>query len=132
MLGMILGNIMTGVSLDLHCLSTGAWQNRRGIEARLALGAKRWEARRPISRATMTNAQMPSINAMSVSRIVYLPGIMTGQIISGIDAMEAVKYQILVLFSIVGGTGFGIVVAALRLTDNRHHLRLYRLAAARD
>ena len=80
----------------------------------------------------MTNAQMPSINAMSVSRIVYLPGIMTGQIISGIDAMEAVKYQILVLFSIVGGIGFGIVVAALRLTDNRHHLRLDRLAAARD
>ena len=56
----------------------------------------------------MTNAQMPSINAMSVSGLCICR-IMTGQIISGIDAMEAVKYQILVLFSIVGGTGFGIV-----------------------
>ena len=41
MLGMILGNTMTGVSLDLHGLSTGAWQNRRSIEARLALGANK-------------------------------------------------------------------------------------------
>ena len=78
MLGMILGNIMTGVSLDLHGLSTGAWQNRRGIEARLALGANRWEAMRPISQAAMANAHIPSINAMSASGIVYLPGMMTG------------------------------------------------------
>ena len=78
---------------------------------------------------------MPSINAMSASGIVYLPGMMTGQIISGIDPMEAVKYQILIMFLIVGGTGFGSVVAVfggvLRLTDNRHRLRLDRLAAAR-
>ena len=79
----------------------------------------------------MTNAQMPSINAMS-TRIVYLPGMMTGQIISGIDAMPGRdNHQILVMFSIVGGTGFGIVVAALRLTDNRQRLHLDRLAAAR-
>lgn len=46
----------------------------------------------------MTNALMPSIKAMSASGIVYLPGMMTGQIASGIDPMEAVKYQILVMF----------------------------------
>ncbi len=78
MLGMLLGNTMTGASLDLHGLPTGAWQNRRGIEARLALGANRWEAMRPVSRAAMANAPIPSINAMSASGIVYLPGMMTG------------------------------------------------------
>ena len=93
MLGMILGNTMMGVSLDLHSPSTDAWQNRHGIEARLVLGAKRWEAMRPISRAAMTNALMPSIKAMSASGIAYPPGMMAGQIISGIDPMEAVKYQ---------------------------------------
>ena len=133
MLGMILGDVMTGVSLGLHSLSTSAWQNRLGIKARLALGTNRWEAMRPIFRVAMTNALMPSINAMSASGIVYLPGMMTGQIISGIDPMEAVKYQILIMFLIVGGTGLGSVVAVfggvLRLTDNRH--RLDRLATAR-
>lgn len=78
MIGMILGNTMTGVSLDLHGLPTGAWQNRRSIEARLALGANRWEVMRPISPAAMANAQIPSINAISANGIVYLPGMMTG------------------------------------------------------
>ncbi|MEC9184572.1 MAG: ABC transporter permease, partial [Pseudomonadota bacterium] len=55
-----------------------AWQNRRGIEARLALGANRWEAMRPISPAAMANAHIPSTDAMSASGIVYLPGMMTG------------------------------------------------------
>ncbi|MEC8199655.1 MAG: hypothetical protein VX085_08860, partial [Pseudomonadota bacterium] len=41
------------------------------------------------------------------------------------------KISVLVMFSIVGGLGFGIVVAVLRLADNRHRLRLGRLAAAR-
>lgn len=78
MIGMILGNTMTGVSLDLHGLPTGAWRNRRSIEARLALGANRWEVMRPISPAAMANAQIPSINAISANGIVYLPGMMTG------------------------------------------------------
>ena len=78
MIGMILGNTMTGVSLDLHGLPTGAWRNRRSIEARLALGANRWDIMRPISPAAMANAQIPSINAISANGIVYLPGMITG------------------------------------------------------
>ena len=56
---------------------------------------------------------------------------MTGQILSGVPPVEAVKYQILVMFLIAGGTGFGAVAAVLggvyRLTDTRHRLRLDRL-----
>ena len=48
--------------------------------------------------------------------------------------VEAVKYQILVMFLIAGGTGFGAVAAVLggvyRLTDARHRLRLDRLGTA--
>ena len=64
-------------------------------------------------------------------RAGFLPGMMTGQILSGVTPAEAVKYQILVMFLIAGGTGFGAVAAVLggvyRLTDARHRLRLDRL-----
>jgi putative ABC transport system permease protein len=57
---------------------------------------------------------------------------MTGQILSGVDPLEAIKYQILIMFLIAGGTGIGVVTAvhagARRLSDNRHRLRLDRLA----
>ena len=78
MLGMILGNTMTGVSLDLMACRQTHGRTDASIEARLALGANRWEAMRPISPAAMANAHIPSINAMSASGIVYLPGMMTG------------------------------------------------------
>jgi len=57
---------------------------------------------------------------------------MTGQILAGADPVEAVKYQILVMFLIAGGTGLGATAAVMggahRLTDSRHRLRLDRLS----
>jgi putative ABC transport system permease protein len=56
---------------------------------------------------------------------------MTGQILAGADPVEAVKYQVLIMFLIAGGTALGSVTAVLggvtRLTDARHRLRLDRL-----
>jgi len=61
---------------------------------------------------------------------------MTGQILAGVDPVESVKYQILVMFLIARGTSFGSVAAVYggiaRLTDARHRLRLDRLAPAKN
>jgi putative ABC transport system permease protein len=132
---MILGNTMTGVALGLQSLTAGAVSNRGAIEAQLALGATRTEALRRTARGALRVALIPIINSMSATGLVALPGMMTGQILSGIEPMEAVKYQLLISFLIAGGTGLGALVAVLsgarRLSDNRHRLRLDRLAAPR-
>jgi len=56
---------------------------------------------------------------------------MTGQILGGSPPQEAVKYQILIMFLIASGIGFGTFAAvslgARRLFDKRHRLRLDRL-----
>ncbi|HIJ62349.1 MAG TPA: ABC transporter permease [Rhodospirillaceae bacterium] len=131
LLGMVLGNTMTGVSLGLNGLATGLVTRRAGVEARLMLGASRHEALRPVVRAALRNAMMPIVNAMSATGVVSLPGMMTGQILGGVAPAEAVKYQILIMFLIAGGTGIGAVTAVLggswRLTDHRHRLRLDRI-----
>lgn len=86
-------------------------------------------------RTALRSALMPIINSMAATGLVSLPGMMAGQILAGIQPVEAVKYQLLVMFLISGGTGLGAVAAVLsggnRLTDNRHRLRLDRLAPAR-
>lgn len=78
---------------------------------------------------------MPIINAMAATGVVALPGMMTGQILSGVDPTEAVKYQLLIMFLIGGATGLGVLSAAAigtgRLTDRRHRLRLDRLGPRR-
>jgi energy-coupling factor transporter ATP-binding protein EcfA2 len=74
---------------------------------------------------------LPIINAMAAAGIVSLPGMMTGQILGGNPPVEAVKYQILIMFLIAGGTGLGVMFAlwltARRLFDDRHRLRLDRI-----
>ncbi len=133
LLGMILGNTMTGISLGLYALTGGAIDRRAAIEAQIALGADRHKACLPVTREALKSALMPIINAMSATGLVALPGMMTGQILAGVEPIEAVKYQLLIMFLIAGGTGLGAVGAVIagvfRLTDSRHRLRLDRLTA---
>lgn len=133
LLGMILGNCMTGVGLGLNTLTTNLAGRRASVEAQLMLGASRKVATAPVARQALRSALMPVINSMAATGIVSLPGMMTGQILGGVPPAEAVKYQILVMFLIAGGTGLGAVMAVLggvhRLTDERHRLRLDRLTA---
>jgi len=131
LLGMMLGNTMTGVALALDKLTTTAWQQRNIIEARLILGQDWHKAIGDITRDSVRVGMIPMINAMAAAGIVSLPGMMTGQILSGTDPIEAVKYQILIMFLISAGTGFSAILAtwigAKHLFDNRQRLRLERL-----
>ncbi|MBK0400457.1 iron export ABC transporter permease subunit FetB [Limibaculum sp. M0105] len=132
--GMVLGNTMTGVSLGLDALHGMVGRERRAIEAQLLLGHTRLAALLPVVRRALRSGFTPIINAMAATGVVSLPGMMTGQILSGVDPQEAVKYQLLIMFLIGGATGLGVlgavIASARRLTDHRQRLRLDRLAPA--
>lgn len=131
LLGMLLGNTMNGVALSLERLTEAAWEQRAVIEARLILGDAAHQAIGDIRRNSIRLGMIPTINAMAAAGIVSLPGMMTGQILSGTEPVEAVKYQILIMFLIAAGTGFGTICAvwlgSRRLFDERDRLRLDRL-----
>lgn len=133
LLGMILGNTMTGVALGLNSFVTALMRERRAVDAQLALGRTRWHALQGTMRQALKSGFMPIINGMAASGVVALPGMMTGQILAGADPAEAVKYQILIMFLIAGATGIGatltVILAGFRVTDERHRLRVDRLAA---
>ncbi|SEF83592.1 putative ABC transport system permease protein [Thauera chlorobenzoica] len=136
LLGMVLGNTMNGIALGLDRLTQDAAAKRTVLETRLALGEDWNAAIADTRREAIRVGLIPIINAMAAAGIVSLPGMMTGQILAGAPPVEAVKYQILVMFLIAGGTGFGTVVAvglaARRLFDERQRLRLDRLRAPQD
>jgi putative ABC transport system permease protein len=131
LLGMLLGNTMTGIAVSLENLTQHAWRERQTIEARLALGHTWSEAISAIRRDALRSGLIPIINAMAAAGIVSLPGMMTGQILAGSPPLEAAKYQLLILLLIASGTGFGataaVWVGARRLFDERERLRLDRL-----
>ena len=135
LLGMLLGNTMTGVSLALDRLTDQFHKERGIVEQRLLLGQTWKEASSDIRRECMRTGMIPIINSMAAAGLVSLPGMMTGQILGGTPPVEAVKYQILIIFLIAAGTGFGVISAiwmsGYYLFDNRHRLCLDRLSGSR-
>lgn len=134
LLGMLLGNTMSGVAIALDNLTRHAWESRGQIEARLLAGQDWEQAIERIRREALRSGLIPIINAMGTAGLVSLPGMMTGQILAGSPPMDAAKYQLLIMFLIAAGTGLGAMVAvwtgSRRLFDERQRLRLDRLTQA--
>jgi len=130
-LGMLLGNTMSAVALSLDRLSDTVWREREVIEQRLLSGETASQALNTIRNASIRAGMLPIINALATAGVVNLPGMMTGQILAGSPPLEAVKYQILILFLIAASNGLGILIALFiasrRLFDQRQRLRLDRI-----
>ena len=131
LLGMLLGNTMSGIAIAMDRLTHAAWEQRHIIEARLMLGESSNEAISGYRNQAVRSGMIPIINAMAAAGVVSLPGMMTGQILAGALPVEAVKYQILIMFLVSAGTGLGTLAAvhigARRLFDSRQRLCLDRL-----
>ena len=92
--GMIFANSMNTVSLAAERLEA---EQGRGLD---------YEAAR---RVALEAALIPQINALLAVGLVSLPGMMTGQILSGVDPLVAVRYQIVVMCMTFGSAGLGAV-----------------------
>ena len=112
-LGMILGNTLTGVSLGIERMTQELTAGRDVVEMSLALGASRWEAAQGPARQAVRAGMIPTLNQMTVVGLVSLPGMMTGQVLAGQSPMQAVRYQIVIMFLIAAASGLGTVLAVL-------------------
>ncbi len=135
LLGMILGNTLNGISLGLDRLGGELVGQRARVETLLALGATRWEAAREPIRQAVRTGMIPTINTMMVVGLVSLPGMMTGQLLSGVDPIQAVMYQIVIMFLIAAGTSLGTVSVVLlgyrRLFSHDHQFLAESISRAR-
>ena len=129
--GMILGNTLNGISLGLNRLGEELSSHRAEVEALLAMGATRSEAARPSIRQAVRTGMIPIVNSMMIVGIVSLPGMMTGQLLAGVEPIQAVKYQIVIMFLIASATALGTVSVVLlsyrRLFNSRHQFLYWQL-----
>ena len=108
--GMIVGNSMTGISLGVRSLVEGMTIQRAVVEEALILGATPQDASRAIINSTFDAAILPTINSMVGMGIVFLPGMMTGQILSGTDPTTAIAYQIAIMLGILGAVALTVFI----------------------
>ena len=135
LLGMVLGNIINGVSLSLDRFLEDVALRRDQIETFLALGATKWEASHESLKESARAGMIPTINSMMVMGVVSLPGMMTGQILAGANPMDAVNYQIVIVFMIASASALGVIgiliFGVFRLFNRQHQLCPERLLRRR-
>lgn len=131
LLGMILGNTLNGIALGLDRLGEELATKRDQVETLLALGATRWEASRAAIQQAVRTGMIPTINSMMIVGLVSLPGMMTGQLLAGMDPFDAVKYQIVIMFLLAAGTALGtfsiVLLGYRRLFTLEHQFLPHRL-----
>lgn len=108
--GMIIGNSMTGISLGVSKLVDGFSSKKHLVESSLMLGATPKMASKEIVDNAFDSAILPTINSMVGMGIVFLPGMMTGQILSGTSPLTAIQYQIAIMLGIAGSVSLTVIL----------------------
>ena len=108
--GMILGNSMNGIALSLDRMYSEIKSHIEQVEQLLCWGASPWEAVRGQVKKAVSAGMMPTINSLMVVGLVSLPGMMTGQILAGMDPRQAVRYQFVVMIMIAAAVAIGCLM----------------------
>ena len=110
--GIVLGNAMNGATIAGERLVSTVNTCRLEIETHLSLGATPEQAVSQYRKDAIKAGLIPTLNQMMVVGIVTLPGIITGQLLSGVDPLDASSYQILIMFMLA----FANLVTTLLVT----------------
>ena len=100
--GMLLGNSLNSIIIGISRYYESLYKDYKQYLFGLSLGATQWEALRPFIREAMLAALRPFLANMATMGVVFLPGMMTGQILGGASPETAIKYQVaLAIFAAV-------------------------------
>ncbi len=98
--GMIIGNAMTGVNIGLKTFMESVNTEKSKINTLINLGVDPKDILLPMANNSLETALIPTLNSMLGMGIIFLPGMMTGQILSGTIPTTAIMYQIAIMIAI--------------------------------
>lgn len=110
--GMVVSAATRGTSVVLLRLAEEAVTGRRQIDARLALGLPAAEAFAPHRRTALRTALVTDIDSVKTVGLISLPGAMTGLLLAGVDPLTAIRYQVVVMYMLLGAVSVAGFVAA--------------------
>jgi putative ABC transport system permease protein len=109
--GMVIGNAMTAAAVTLNRLGDEVHAQAGQIEATLALGATPGQAMRPLLRRSLRSGMIPLIDQTKTTGIIAFPGVMVGMLLAGADPVDAVRLQLILLYTLLGAVSIAGLVA---------------------
>ncbi len=109
--GMVIGNSMTAAAVALNRLGDEMHDRAREIEATLALGATSTQAAAPTLRRSLRSGTITLIDSTKTTGLIFFPGAMTGMLLAGADPVDAVRLQLILLWTLLGAVALSALVA---------------------
>jgi putative ABC transport system permease protein len=109
--GMVIGNAMTAAAVSLNRLADDVKGSRLQIEATLALGATSAEAARGLVTRSLRSGMIPLVDSTKTTGVVFFPGTMVGMLLAGADPIDAVRLQLILLWTLMGSVAISAVIA---------------------
>jgi putative ABC transport system permease protein len=108
---MLVATAMNAVGLALERFRSEVVSHVRHVETALALGASPDVAVEPYLRAAFQASILPAIDNLRSLGIVWIPGLMTGMVLSGTPPLQAAVYQFVVIALIFSSSALTCLVA---------------------
>lgn len=109
--GMVIGNSMTAAAVALNRLGDEIADDAARIEATLALGATSTLAAAPIVRRSLRSGMIALIDSTKTTGLIFFPGTMVGMLLAGADPIDAVRLQLILLWSLLGSVSLAGLIA---------------------
>ena len=109
--GMVIGNAMTASAVALNRLGDEVEGARGKIEATLALGATAQEAAAPFVRRALRSGMITLVDSTKTTGLIFFPGTMVGMLLAGAEPTDAVRLQLILLYTLLGSVAIAGLVA---------------------
>jgi putative ABC transport system permease protein len=109
--GMVIGNAMTAAAVALNRLGDEMHDRGREIEATLALGATSTQAALPTVRRSLRSGMITLVDSTKTTGLIFFPGTMVGMLLAGADPVDAVRLQLILLYTLLGSVAIAALIA---------------------
>jgi len=112
-MGMFIGNSLNSAIIGLRSFYQSLSKDEERYRYYLMCGAEKSEALLPYLSEAMKDAFNPTIASTATIGLIWLPGMMTGQILGGSDPLTSIKYQIMIIIGIFAGSVISVFAGLL-------------------
>ena len=109
--GMVIGNSMTSAAVSLNRLADDMRSQANVVEATLALGATARQASAGLLTRSLRSGLIPLIDSTKTTGMVFFPGTMVGTLLAGATPVNAVRLQLILLWTLLGSVAISALLA---------------------
>jgi acyl-CoA dehydrogenase len=110
-IGFMLADMKMEIDAARLLVWRAAWMGRAEVEVTLALGATSTQAAAPIVRRSLRSGMITLVDSTKTTGLIFFPGTMVGMLLAGADPTDAVRLQLILLWTLLGSVALAALIS---------------------